>query len=460
MKARRKTGTQQRHQEFTIERLDDEGIGLCEDHGKTVRVAGALPGERIIAAIEHEGRHSIAARLVKRLTNARERSRRQSCPRAEQCLGCPLISMDYAAQLRFKQDKVARALGTFPALSDADLHPIWESPRQLGYRSSAKLAIGKERGKVKIGLYRRHSHQITDIGDCPLHHPLINQVVAVVREEIERQGVFVYRPDKDHGLLRYLAVRVSPQRNEAMVTFVTRERNDREVIHLAKWLVKKVPSVVSVHQNINTGSGNVIWGHQTLRMLGHPSLLDQVGDLKLRIAPNAFFQVNHDQAERIYQLARDWAELSKKDQAVDLYCGIGGIAMNLARDARSVIGIEAVEEAVRNAGDNARLNELANCRFRAGDAAQTLEELTLETKPAVITVNPPRKGCDPEVLRAIAALAPRSILYVSCNPETLARDLALLAEQGYLCREVQPVDMFPQTPHVESVAKLTRDAGR
>jgi 23S rRNA (uracil1939-C5)-methyltransferase len=281
--------------------------------------------------------------MVKRLTNARERSRRQNCSKAEQCQGCPLISMDYAAQLHFKHEKVARALAAYPELTEIKVNTVLEAPRQLGYRSSAKLAIGKERGKVKIGLYRRNTHQVIDIGDCPLHHPLINEVVAVVREEIERQGVFVYRPDKDHGLLRYLVVRVSPQRNEAMVTFVTRERCDREVIHLAKWLVKKVPTVVSVHQNINTGSGNAIWGNQTLRMMGHPSLLDQVGDLKLRIGPNAFFQVNHDQAERIYQLAREWAGLSKEEEAVDLYCGIGGIALNLARDARAITGVEVVQ---------------------------------------------------------------------------------------------------------------------
>ncbi|MGE4344734.1 MAG: 23S rRNA (uracil(1939)-C(5))-methyltransferase RlmD [Geoalkalibacter sp.] len=454
MTARRKKGQQNRKEEFTIERLDEEGIGLCEQGGKTVRVVGALPGEKILAEIEYEGRHTIGARMVKRLTNARERSRRQNCSKAEQCQGCPLISMDYAAQLHFKHEKVARALAAYPELTEIKVNTVLEAPRQLGYRSSAKLAIGKERGKVKIGLYRRNTHQVIDIGDCPLHHPLINEVVAVVREEIERQGVFVYRPDKDHGLLRYLVVRVSPQRNEAMVTFVTRERCDREVIHLAKWLVKKVPTVVSVHQNINTGSGNAIWGNQTLRMMGHPSLLDQVGDLKLRIGPNAFFQVNHDQAERIYQLAREWAGLSKEEEAVDLYCGIGGIALNLARDARMVIGVEVVQEAVRNAADNARLNEFGNCRFLAGDAAQILEDLALTSRPAVVTVNPPRKGCDPEALRAVASLAPRTLIYVSCNPETLARDLALLAEQGYRCDEIQPVDMFPQTPHVESVARL------
>ncbi|KIH76373.1 23S rRNA m(5)U-1939 methyltransferase [Geoalkalibacter ferrihydriticus] len=447
--------------ELTIERLDDEGVGIAIWESKKVLVPNALPGEQVKVVVDHEGRHQIGARVLKRLTSAPERSRRWGCPHAEECLGCGLISMDYAAQLRFKQQKVSDALGTYPSLARAEILPIWEAPQPLGYRCSAKLVIGKERGRVSIGLYRRHSHQVVDIGQCPLHHPLINEIAMAVREEIERQGVWVYNPARGSGLLRYLAVRVSPSRNEAMVTFVTTERNYREVTHLAKWLVKKVPQVVSVQQNVNSSAGNVILGAQTLKMLGHPALLDQVGDLRLRISPASFFQVNHPQAERIYERVRQWAACRRDELALDLYCGIGGIAMNLARDAGAVLGIEAVEEAVRNAADNARLNHLDNCRFRAGDAAELLEDLEMELAPgAVAVVNPPRKGCEAEVLKRLAALAPRMLIYVSCNPVTLARDLDLLATMGLVTAEIQPVDMFPQTPHVESIARLVpKEAG-
>jgi 23S rRNA (uracil1939-C5)-methyltransferase len=224
--------------------------------------------------------------------------------------------------------------------------------------------------------------------------------------------------------------------------------------------VKKIPQVVSVQQNVNASTGNVILGAQTLKMLGHPALLDQVGDLRLRISPASFFQVNHPQAERIYALVRQWAACRRDEHALDLYCGIGGIAMNLARDAGQVLGIEVVEDAVRNAADNARLNQLDNCRFRAGDAAELLEDLELELPPgAVAVVNPPRKGCEPEVLKRLAALAPRLLLYVSCNPLTLARDLDLLAGLGFVTEDIQPVDMFPQTPHVECVARLVPAQG-
>jgi 23S rRNA (uracil1939-C5)-methyltransferase len=191
-------------------------------------------------------------------------------------------------------------------------------------------------------------------------------------------------------------------------------------------------------------------------MVGVPDLIDQVGDIRLRIAPTSFFQVHNEQAARIYAQVRQWAKLQPQETAIDLYCGIGGIALNLANDAGRVIGIEASEEAVRNARENARMNDLTNCTFLAGDAAELVHDLAMEvTAGSVAVVNPPRGGCDEEVLAALAALAPRAMIYVSCNPETLARDLDLLQRLGYGTEEVQPVDMFPQTPHVESVARLT-----
>ncbi len=441
--------------EVLIDRIDENGMGYAMHRGKDVQVAGVLAGERAVVEIEHEGRQKIAARLVKLLQKSDQRTSARPCTRSEQCLGCPLITLDYPQQLTFKQEKVRTALRAYPALQQVAIPPVWEAPAPLGYRTNAKLVIGKHRGRVQIGLYRRRSHDIVDIGDCPLHHPLINRIVKVVREEIARQSVYVYNPERGSGLLRYLVVRVSPSRNEAMVTFVTSERNFREVTHLAKWLTRKVPEVVSVQQNVNASAGNVLIGRETLKMLGQPALLDQVGDLKLRISPTSFFQVNHDQAQRIYALVRRWAALRAGESALDLYCGIGGIALNLARDAGRVIGIEVVEEAVRNAADNARLNGLRNCTFRAGDAAELIDNLALEIPPgAVATVNPPRKGCEPAVLEALAALQPRTLIYVSCDPQTLARDLDLLAARGYRTAEVQPVDMFPQTPHVECVARL------
>jgi len=446
--------------EVEIDRLNDDGLGVGRHEGKEILVGGVLPGERVLAAIEHEGQRRLVGRLRKVLRKSPDRVA-APCAHAAACQGCSLIAMDYRAQLRLKRDKVRAALGRHPSLKGVEVPEVWAAQDPFGYRSNAKLTLAKVRGRVKIGLYRRGTHEVVDIGDCPLHHPLINRIVAVAREEIERQDVFVYDPVKRRGLLRYLAIKVSPSMEKAMVTFVTAERDYRQITHLAKWLKKKVPQVVSVQQNVNASSGNAIFGRETLKMLGVPDLIDSVGDIRLRISPTSFFQVNNAQAERIYALVRRWAGLTREQNAVDLYCGIGGIAFHLAQDAATVTGIEVVEEAVRNARENARLNELKNCTFQAGDAAELVRDLALTTpRLDVAVVNPPRGGCEAAVLEALADLAPRTLIYVSCNPETLARDLDLLGRLGYRTETVQPVDMFPQTPHVESVARLRRVEGK
>lgn len=446
--------------ELEILWFNEDGLGIGRHQSKEVLLAGVLPGEKVLASIEHEGRHRIVGRLVKVVEKSPDRAF-SPCKVSRNCQGCSLICMSYRAQLEYKNTKVREALQAYPSLAQVQQQTVWGAEKPMGYRSNAKLVMTRERGQVKIGLYRRGSHDVVDIGDCPLHHPLINRVVAVVREEIEKLGIFVFSPKTRRGLLRYLLVKVSPDNNKAMVTFVTTERDFRQITHLGKWLMKKVPEVISVQQNVNASEGNVVIGRDTLKMLGTPDLIDQVGDIRLRIAPASFFQVNNAQAARIYALVRQWAGLSKEETAVDIYCGIGGIALNLAQDAGQVIGIEMVEDAVINARENARLNKRDNCTFIAGDAAELVADLAAEiTSGSVIVLNPPRGGCERSVLEAASGLQPRQIIYVSCNPQTLARDLDILSGLGYKAEEVQPVDMFPQTPHIESVTRLIPCKGK
>jgi 23S rRNA (uracil1939-C5)-methyltransferase len=442
--------------EVTIDRLNDDGIGIGRYQGKEVLVAGSLPGEKICIAIEHAGQRRIIGQF-RRLVIKSPARKPSPCPCLRDCQGCSLMSMGYADQLSFKQNKVLNALSTYPQLKHTGISPIWAAEEPLGYRTSVKLALARRNGRIVIGLYRRGSHEVADIGACPLHHPLVNHIVDVVREEITRQDIYLYNPVTRQGLLRYLLIKVSPVTGKAMVTFVTAQREYKRITTLAKWVARKVPEVVSVQQNVNASSGNVIMGRETLSMVGQPDLFDQVGDIRLRISPTSFFQVNHTQAARIYDLVRRWAMLEKHEYALDLYCGIGGIALHLAQDAGRVIGIEMVEDAVRNAQQNAVMNNLTNCRFLAGDTAELLQDLVTELPSlAAAVLNPPRSGCDIEVLQAVTRLQPRVIIYVSCNPETLARDLDELSRLGYRTAAIQPVDMFPQTAHVESVARLVK----
>ena len=441
---------------LTIDSLDNEGIGQARHEGKTALIQGALPGETVLVEVEHSGRTHIFTRLLKVLRNAPQRTARIPCKKELDCLGCPLIGMKYQAQLDFKRQRVAAALSS-QGLPHDQPRPTLASEQPLNYRASAKLVFGRKREKVTIGLYKRGSHEVIGCPDCPVHHPLINKIIAVVRDEVQRQGISVYSTKHQNGLLRYLLIRVSPLNNKAMVTFVSNFRDLQQLPKLAKWLTRKIPEVIAVHQNINSSTGNVIFGQENLKLLGAADLIDRVGDIRLRIAPGAFFQVNTLQATRIYALVRDWAQLRKNQTALDLYCGIGGIALHLAKDAGRVFGIEAVPEAVRNAADNAELNGLRNCRFSAGDAAEQLRALADQLAAlAVAVVNPPRKGCDPEVLEILAELGPQRLIYVSCDPDSLARDLVLLTEKTYRIAEIQPVDMFPQTAHVETLVLLTR----
>lgn len=436
----------------TITGLDNEGVGTAPEGNRTVLVQGAFPSETIVAAVEHRGRTHIYTHLLKILRRSPLRTAQSGCPLELNCLGCPLISMQYQAQLQFKQQRVEQALAALIPAESFSALPVLPAVDTLGYRTSAKLVFARKREKLLLGLYRRGSHDVVDISECPIHHPLINRIATIVRDDVARQQVSIYHPRHQHGLLRYLLIRVSHDNNRALVTFVCHNRDYQELPKLAKKLVKKVPEVIGVHQNINSSGNNTILGNESIKLLGHPDLIEQIGDIRLHIAPESFFQVNTRQAARMYALINDWAALSGKETVVDLFCGIGGIALSLAKGARSVTGIEVVPEAVRNAKANAAFNSLGNCRFIAGDALAELQRLTIT--PDLVTVNPPRKGCGEELIRHLLELRPAQIIYVSCDPDTLAPDLKQLLDGGYRIKRLQPVDMFPQTAHIETLVQL------
>ncbi|WP_282754369.1 23S rRNA (uracil(1939)-C(5))-methyltransferase RlmD [Desulfuromonas thiophila] len=439
---------------ITIESLNGDGLGVVREDGKELLVAGVLPGEEVIVRVEHEGQHRRSALLLK-VTRPHADRVAPPCPRFPRCPGCPLLHLSYAAQCDFKTDQLRQALALYPELAGRAIAPLWQAPEPLGYRTTAKLALAKVQGKALVGLYQRGSHRVIDIGDCPQQHPLINRIAQALREEIEHQKLHVYNPISQRGLLRYLAVRVSPLHNRALVTLVGTERNLRDFTHLAKWLQKKVPEIIGVHLNINPSSGNVVFSNNNLRLLGVDSLFDQIGDVRLQLSPTSFFQVNHAQAARIYRQIADWAGLTEGKTALDLYGGVGGIALHLARRGGQVIGIEINPQACDNARAAASHNRLSNCRFINADAAEAAADLVTEGQVIdVAVVNPPRSGCDTAVLEALGQLRPAQLIYLSCHPHSLARDLHQLLAQGYTLDCLQPIDMFPQTPHVETLVRL------
>lgn len=442
--------------EATAVTLTEEGLGRVEMEGKPLFAGGILPGERAIFRITHVGRRESFAEVRTLLSRSKARVPKPPCGNRH-CDGCPLIAMQYEAQLAWKKELVRNEISRYAALSDVVLRDVIPSPRQLGYRNSAKLVLAGKHADPLIGIYRRNSHDVVDISRCPLHHPLINKVVGAAREGIIRGKVPIYNPKTGSGLLRYLIVRVSESSGKAMVVFITAHRSFNEIHHLSAHIRRAIPDITVVAQNVNSSEGNVILGQRDFFLTKDHYLADTLGETRFAISPRSFFQVNNGSARIIYEKVREWAKFSGKETAIDLYCGIGGISLFLAKQARKLIGIEVVDAAVADAERNAALNSIDNCEFIAGDAGELLSELLEErVKPDLMVLNPPRKGCEEDVLHQAANLKPARIIYVSCSPSSLARDLDILARKGYRTLEIQPVDMFPQTPHIENVAFIEK----
>lgn len=443
--------------DLTFYSMNPEGYGVAHHEGKQVLVHGVFAGEMARVKITYSGRRETFAEVVKILRRSRNRLTTPPCSKVGECDGCPLILLNYASQLAWKRQLVDEEIRRFPALRETSIADVVPSPKPLAYRTSAKLAVGGKFSAPRIGIYRRNSHDVVDIGHCPLHHPLINDIVGAVREGIKKGKVPIYNPASGQGLLRYLVVRVSEAENKAMLVLVTTWRSYNEIHHLAKFVQNMVPDVLVVVQNVNASAGNVIMGQKDYFLTERRSLVESVGDVRFAISPRSFFQVNVAGARTIYEKVREWADSKGAESVLDLYCGVGGISLFLASVVREVFGIEVVDAAVADAEANAHLNGIRNCRFAAGDVAEILNEIAKEQRNFDLAVlNPPRKGCEARVLYHLAAIRPAKIIYVSCSPQTLARDLDILAGKGYRTTAIQPVDMFPQTPHVENVALLVR----
>lgn len=444
--------------ETTVTALDADGYGTARIEGLAVRISGALPGDLVRAKVEHASFGNVVAHLHKLLQASPLRSKRPPCTSSAACLGCPLIAMKYVDQKVWKRGMILAEMAAYPDLAGITVHPLLSPDRLIHYRNSAKLVVAGKHSEPFLGIYRRSSHDVFDLEECPIHHPLINRVMEAARRGIKKLKVPIYNPRSKMGLLRYLVIRVSESEQKVLVVLITAERSYNEVHHLSKFIRDAVPEVEVVASNVNTSEGNVIFGQKDAFLTPKQYLTEQVGDVYLQISPRSFFQVNTAGARLLYEQVKQWAALDRESTVLDLYCGIGGIGLFLAGQAKKVIGIEVVEEAVADAKKNARLNGFRNCRFEAGDAAELLEEIAEEGEQVdVVVLNPPRKGCDESVLQRVADLSPRRIVYVSCSPESLMRDLNILKKLGYACCEIQPVDMFPQTVHVENVALIEKN---
>ena len=379
------------------------------------------------------------------------------CPHYGHCIGCPLIDVPYTEQLQKKRDSVVRAVKAYAALTHLVVPAVIPSSYRLGYRARVKLVVRSTRGEIATGLYVPGSHRVIDISSCPVHPRPVNQVLRYLKSKLLELKIQPYDERNDSGQLRYLDFRYSFARRELSVTLVTRHREFPQGIALARSLDRKFSFIAGVIQNINEQRGNVIWGDQYRLLSGRDSLLEHIGSLKLAFPAGVFSQANPSTAKKLYDLVAEMANLTGRENVIDLYCGVGPISLYLARAVRLVWGIDESPLSIDTAKQNARRNGVGDCRFVEGDVREKLAEAQKALdKIDRIVLNPPRKGVQPAAMEAILAVNAAKIIYVSCDPISLARDLDKLVSRNYRIVRLQPLDMFPQTEQVENVVLLEK----
>lgn len=440
--------------ELQIAGLGSSGEGVGRYDGFTVFVHGALPEETVQAEIILVKKNYAIGKLIKIITASPDRVE-PVCPVYAECGGCQLQHLSYAGQLRMKQQQVKDALTRIGHL-DTEVLLVIGCSNPWNYRNKMQFpaASGAE-GKISIGCYAAATHSVIDTGSCMIQKEANNEVLTTVRKWMQRYSISAYDEKTGKGLIRHVMSRVGVHSGEVMAVLITSAYDIPHKKELVEWLTKYVPNLVSVVQNINKKPTNVVMGSKTRVLYGRTTITDSLGTLSFNISAQSFFQVNSEQAEKLYNKALEYAALSGNETVVDVYCGTGTISLYLAKHAGKVYGIEIVAPAIEDAKKNAQDNNCSNAEFILGDAAEKLPQLLAEgVKPDVVVVDPPRAGCEQKVLKAIADVEPQRIVYVSCNPASLARDLAYLSERGYKTMAAQPVDMFPMTSHVETVTFL------
>ena len=447
-----------------IEDIGTGGEGIGKADGFTFFVKDAIVGDVIEAKIMKLKKNYGYARLMKVLTPSKDRVE-PKCPVARQCGGCQIQEMRYEAQLAFKQKMVQNNLERIGGLSDFEMYPVIGMETPYAYRNKAQFPIGTDKdGRVTAGFYAGRTHSIIGNTDCVLGVEVNEEILNCILDFMEEFEIPAYDEVKHKGLVRHVLLRYGFKTDEIMVCLVI---NGKTIPHCHDLVgrLRQIPGMTSITLSSNTAKTNVIMG-DTIRLLwGQEFITDYIGEIKYQISPLSFYQVNPVQTEKLYGLALDYAGLTGNETVWDLYCGIGTISLFLAKKAKQVYGVEIIPQAIDDAKNNAKINEINNAAFYVGKAEEVLPEYYKEYEKThngetahadVIVVDPPRKGCEESLLQTIVDMQPEKVVYVSCDSATLARDVKFLRAKGYELKDVTPVDQFPHTVHVETVVLLSQ----
>ncbi len=432
-----------------------EGLGVAHVEGCAVFIPNAIAGEEYRIAIVHAGKNKAIGKIEEILVTSPHRIPRD-CPWGKLCGGCDFRHMDYEEEQRLKAARVRDALTRLGGWDPGELS-LCGAKKRSGYRNKALFPVALVKNRPEAGFYRARTHTLIPITHCDLQNEAANSARRAVLDYLRRFRVPIYDESTHKGLVRHIYVRSAEATDQVMVCLIVNGRKLPHEKELCAILREAVPGLCSILLGINERRGNSVMGEEFRSLWGTDAIEDELCGLRFRLSPRSFYQVNREQAQVLYEKAAQFAALTPQDTVLDLYCGTGTITLHLARFAKEAIGVELVDAAIEDAKKNAKRNGIENARFFCADAGQAAQRLLEEgVRPDVVIVDPPRKGLAPDVVKTIAQMGPKRLVYVSCDPATLARDVARFQEEGYKPQKAEAVDLFPRCAHVESICLLCR----
>ncbi len=446
----------QKNKKYIVDIIDNgfEGEGIAKIDGFTIFIPGAIKSERVKILIVKVLTSHAYGKIIEILKVSKDRIQ-EDCQSYRRCGGCNLRHINYNQTLKLKQN-IVQNLVNKGLKNKIKVKEMIGMENPLHYRNKAQypLGIGKQNNPV-IGVFARRSHEIIPMQKCFIQNKSAEEIAKYIFEFIKKNNISIYNEETGKGLFRHIVIKTGIRTKQIMCILVINGRTIEKQDKLIQEIISKFKNIKSIIKNINTKNTNVIMGNENINIYGQDYIEDILGKYKFKISPLSFYQINPIQAEKIYNIGIKQAKITKQDIVFDLYCGVGTISIFMAEYAKKVYGVEIVEDAIKDAKQNAKINNIQNVKFIAGDAKDILDDLINNQKviPNVIIVDPPRKGLDDTTIQNILKIKPNRCIYISCNPATLIRDLAKFEEE-YQIKQIQPVDMFPYTSHVECVAVL------
>ena len=446
----------EKNQEYIVDIIDNgfEGEGIAKIKDFTIFIPNCIKGEKVKILIVKVLKSHAFGKIIEILKTSEYRVD-SDCLTYKRCGGCDLRHIKYEETLKMKQNAV-QSLVNKTLKNKIKVEETLGMENPMFYRNKAQYPVGLDKeGKPIIGVFANRTHEIIPIEECLIQNKESQKIAKFVLEFISKNKISIYNEKTRKGLIRHIVTKVGIKSNEIMLIIVINGTKIPKENELVEQVRKEFKNVKTIIKNVNKKATNVIMGKENINLYGNGYIEDILGDYKFKISPLSFYQVNPIQAEKIYQIGVEAASISKKDTVFDLYCGIGTISIFMAKYSKKVYGIEIVEEAIKDAKENAKINHINNTEFISGDVEKTLDELINNKKivPDVIMIDPPRKGIDNKSIENILKVSPNKIVYISCNPATLVRDLAKL-EEKYNVKKIKPADMFPYSKHVEVITSL------